>query len=55
MVGGEKAVLKRFGTFEAKIAVQLDHGVMRLDGVVAVHLNLVIVLRLSGIGQNHHP
>ena len=51
MMGGQKAVIKRFRALKSEIAVQLHHGVMRLDGLVAIHLNLVIVLRPSGTGE----
>src|SRR5205823_7386808 len=40
----QNAVLAGLAALEGEIAVQLDHGMTRLDGVVAVDLDFVVVL-----------
>ena len=44
MLGGVLAVHDRFGALEGEVTVQLDHGVVRLDGVGAVDLDFVVTL-----------
>ena len=48
MVSGIEAVDEGFAAVDGEIAVQLDHGVMRLHEIVAVDLNFVVVLRVGG-------
>src|SRR2546427_7843766 len=51
VIGGEQTVFHRLRALKREIAVQLDHGVARLDRLVAVDLDLVIVLCPRGTGQ----
>jgi hypothetical protein len=44
MVGGVLAVNYRFGPLEREVAVQLDHSVVRLDRIGAIHLDFVVAL-----------
>ena len=48
VVGGIEAVDDGFAAVDGEIAVEFDHGVVRLDEVVAVNLDFVIVLRADG-------
>jgi hypothetical protein len=48
VVGRIEAVGEGFAAIDGEIAVELDHGVVRLDEVVAVDLNFVVVLRTGG-------
>jgi hypothetical protein len=51
MIRGEQAILHGLRALESEIAMQLDHGVVRIDGVVAVDLDFVIVLRAGRRGE----
>jgi hypothetical protein len=48
VIGRQNAIHNRFGPIDGKVAVQFHHRVTRIDGVIAIHLNFVIVLRTSG-------
>ena len=52
MVGRQNAILDCLTSINREIAVQLEHGVVRLDGVVGVDLNLIVFLRDS-TGRNN--
>jgi hypothetical protein len=52
MIRGEQAILHGLRALEGEITMQLDHGVVRIDGVVAVDLDLVIVLRAGRRGES---
>jgi len=47
VVGGVETVLNGFGAVDGEIAMELDHGVARIDEVVAVDLNFVVILGLN--------
>src|SRR5713226_2457919 len=44
VIGRQDAVLHRLAAVDGEIAVQLHHGVPRLNGVIRVYLNFVIIL-----------
>ena len=48
VVSGIESVDDGFAAVDGEIAVQLDHGVVRLHELVAVDLNFVVVLRAGG-------
>ena len=48
VVGGIEAVDDGFGAVDGEIAVELDHGVVRFDKIVAVDLNFIVVLSAGG-------
>jgi len=48
VVGGIDAVDDGLAAIDSEIAVELDHGVVGLDQVVAVNLNFVVVLGAGG-------
>ena len=45
MIRGEQAVFNGLRALEGEIAVELDHGVVRINCVVAIDLDFVIILR----------
>lgn len=52
VIGGEKAVFRGLRTLKREVAVELDHGMVRLHLIVAVDLNFVVVLRQNTTRQN---
>ena len=48
MFGGIEAVDDGFGAVDGEIAVEFDHGVVRVDEFVVVNLNFVVVLGAGG-------
>src|SRR4029077_8701030 len=41
VIGREQAIFHSFWTIDREVAVELDHGVVRLDGFVGIDLNLI--------------
>jgi hypothetical protein len=52
MIRGQNAILNRLAAIDREIAVQFEHGVMWLDLIVAVDLDLIVVLRASRQGPH---
>ena len=55
MIGGQHAILHSFCAIDREVAVEFDHGVTRLDGLVGIDLDLIVVLSVgSGSAKPHH-
>src|SRR5882757_7573645 len=48
MIRRQESVLNGFGPVDREVAVELDHSVSGLDGVVRIDLDLVVILCTSG-------
>src|SRR5215470_11080376 len=48
MIGRKQTVFGDFRALEGEIAVELDHGVMPFNQLVAVDLNFIVILRARG-------
>jgi hypothetical protein len=47
VIGGIKAIYDRLRTIDRKVAVELNHGVCRIDQVRSIHLDLIVALSTS--------
>jgi len=53
MLSGQRAIHHSLRALESEVAVQFHHGVMRLNGVVAVDLDFVILLTAGHCSEHH--